>query len=85
MVTRPASLSSGIEWLAGAVDVRDVRAFVCFRSSSRKSHDVAAMPLVVVVVVLSLTRTRTHSLLLAAQAQKYVLTITCTYFMENVT
>ena len=28
MVTRPASLSSGIEWLAGAVDVRDVRTFV---------------------------------------------------------
>ena len=83
MVTRPASLSSGIECLAGAVDERCAHVCVCFRSSSRKSRDVAAMPLIVVVVVLSLTRTRTHSLLLAAQAHKYELTITCTHFMET--
>ena len=54
MVTRLASLSSGIEWLAGAIDVIDVRVLVCVFEAAAENRAMLLLYLVVLLFSLSL-------------------------------
>ena len=69
IVTRPTSLSNGIEWLEGAAYVIDVRTFVLFFESAAETRAMLFLMLLF--------------LLLLFFAQIYKFAITCTYFEET--